>query len=711
MLLSLLALIPPDIQRDSYGVPQIRAASAEEAFYLAGYAVAEDRIWQMEMSRRVARGRMAEVTGARDAAADAEVRQLGYRDAELQTQLDKLSPFARMGFREYARGVNAYLDAHKTDLPAEFAQAGLTPEPWTETDSAAIAVRLMQQFGRGGAGELRNLALVEYLRARPQTKDRVLDVLDDLAWIDPGRSPSTIPAPPGAFTAFPKPDRKTSERHLASLPRLNLLELVPAIRVASREASNLVAERVGSPFKTGSYAMVVGAKRSATGHPILLSAPQMGFRTPSIVHEISIDAPGVRVAGIGIPGVPGIVIGMTPDIAWGLTSGIADTDDIRIAKPGALSVRESTETIRIKNAADRSVPVRRAEMGPVLLQTANGTRFVRHSAYWMRELESVDALANLWRAKTAGEADAAISRATMSFNFFYATRTGDIGYRYGGLVPVRPAGFDPRLPSLIDSGDRWTRMMTPLEMPHLSNPSSGLLTNWNNRPAPNWMNGDTPTFGRLNHVTAIDAALPKGEITAQDVERAAWSIARVDAFWPAFRPHVQRVLPRLSVSAREGILGFDGSMLEGSRQAGVYARFLDNLRRELFLPVTGDFLSFDNFRTITQPTALLNALEGRTKVDYRAGRTTDSVVIAALEKSASGEPYRSGTIAVPGEAPVPYSDRGTYIQVIEMLPSGPYGRSVLPPGNAERGAHRLDQAPLSRAWTYKAMTRFPLDKR
>lgn len=705
MLVALLALLPPAIARDAYGVPQIKASSPEEAFYLSGYAVAEDRMWQMEMSRRVARGRVAEVTGAQDATADAEVRQLGYREEELQAQLSKLSAFARMGFREYTRGVNAYLADHRSDLPPEFERAGVTPEPWTETDSAAIAVRLMQQFGRGGAGELRNLALVEYLRARPATKDRVLDVLDDLAWFDPGPSPSTIPSYPGAFTAFPRPDRKTSERHLASLPRMNLLELVPAIRVASRETSNLVAERVGAPYKTGSYAVVVGSSRSATGRPILLSAPQMGFRTPSIVHEIALDAPGVRVAGIGIPGVPGVVIGMTPDIAWGLTSGIADTDDIRIAKPGTVEVRESTETIRLRGLPDRKVAVRRTDRGPVLLQTANGTRFVRHSAYWMRELESVDALAGVWRSKSAAEADAAISRATMSFNFFYATRAGEVGYRYGGLVPIRPAGFDPRLPSLIDGGDRWERMMTAAEMPHVVNPRSGLFTNWNNRPAPNWMNGDTPTFGRLNRVSAIDAALPAGLVTAQDLERTAWKIARTDPFWPAFRPYVLRALPRLSPAAREAIQGFDGSMLDGSRQAGTYSRFLDELRRSLFLPVTGDFLSFENFRTITQPSALLNALEGKTKIDYRAGRSAEAVVVAALEK-AVGPVYRAPGITVPGETPIPYSERGTYIQVIEMLASGPYGRNVLPPGNSERGEHRLDQAPLSRAWTFKPMIRF-----
>jgi penicillin amidase len=244
-------------------------------------------------------------------------------------------------------------------------------------------------------------------------------------------------------------------------------------------------------------------------------------------------------------------------------------------------------------------------------------------------------------------------------------------------------------------------------MPQVVNPREGLLTNWNNRPSSGWLNADTPAFGRLHRVSALRAALPKGPLTAQDVERAAWTIARTDPFWPAFRPHVLRALPRLSPAAREAIEGFDGSMLAGSRQAATYNRFLDALRRELFIPITGDLLSFENLRTITQPTTLLNALEGRTKVDYRAGRTTTDLVVTALEAAAKGEAFRPGAIAVPGEPPIPYSERGTFIQIVEMLADGPYGRSVLPPGNAERGPHRLDQAPLARAWTFKPMPRLP----
>ena len=157
------------IERDAYGVPHIVAKSLEEAFYNAGYAVAEDRLWQMENSRRLARGKMAEVFGKSMADSDKETVRIGYTDAELQAQLDKMSPKLRIAYREYVRGVNAYIDdaTRKDELPKGYADNDFRPEPWSELDSAAITVRLFQMFGRGGAGEVRNLALLTYLQTQP----------------------------------------------------------------------------------------------------------------------------------------------------------------------------------------------------------------------------------------------------------------------------------------------------------------------------------------------------------------------------------------------------------------------------------------------------------------------------------------------------------------------------------------------------------------
>lgn len=679
-----LAPNPATIVRDPYGVPTVSAEASADMFYGQGYAVAEDRMWQLEMSRRVARGRISEVTGAADASADAETLRQGYSEAELQTQFDHLSPLGRTAYQRFADGVNAYLTDHQNDLPEGYARLGFRPEPWTPLDSVAITVRLMQQFGRGGAGELRNLTLIEYLRTRPQTKDRILDVLDDLAPLNPKGSPSTLPfgRPP-----YPLPDRKASERQLAALPRFSLLELAPAARIASREASDLVAERVAAPYHTGSYAIVVGRSRSATGYPLLLSAPQMGFRRPSIVHEMTLRSAGINVSGIDVPGIPGVVIGRTATIAWGLTSGIADTDDIGIVRPNTLPVTTREIPYNVKGVGGRKVVAERTAMGPVLLATRDGNRFVRQSTYWMRELESWDALAGVWTARNVRQADRSISRATMSFNFFCADGR-DIAYRYVGLVPKRPADYDPRFPRVLSATDKPLPLIPADDMPHAVNPPGDLLTNWNNRPTPNWPNGDTPAFLALNRVAALNRAIPRGRLRPEDLIVAAHSISLDAPSWPYFR----RYLPQL----RE----FDGKMVAGSLPAGVYERLLDELRLSLFEPVTGTFLSMDNLRLIAQPGVVLDALAGRTKVDYRAGRSITKIVAEAYAKAVKGPEYVPDQINST-QPPVLYANRGTYIQVVELGPGTPRARTVLPPGNAERGTHTDDQAPLSREWNFK----------
>jgi penicillin amidase len=113
-------------------------------------------------------------------------------------------------------------------------------------------------------------------------------------------------------------------------------------------------------------------------------------------------------------------------------------------------------------------------------------------------------------------------------------------------------------------------------------------------------------------------------------------------------------------------------------------------------------LTPDVFELAAQPSVMLAALQGKTKFNYLQGRKAEDVVLAALSAAKSGV-YHAPTIKVPGEDPIPYSNRGTYIQVIELLPSGPSGRNVFPPGVTASGPHSRDQVNLSRAWLYKPM--------
>ena len=187
------------------------------------------------------------------------------------------------------------------------------------------------------------------------------------------------------------------------------------------------------------------------------------------------------------------------------------------------------------------------------------------------------------------------------------------------------------------------------------------------------------------------------------MERAAWTIARRDETWRYFKPFVEKVWQGT------GLEGFDGWMLDGSSQAQEYRLFLDDLREELFLPTTGNFIAPDNFRTIAQPSVMLKALEGKTKLDYLKGRHPSDIVRKAIVKSGARlanlnvPRFVANPIPVPGQPPIPYSNRGTYIQVVEVLPTGPEGRNIVTPGVAESGEHSLDQVHLARAWMYKAM--------
>jgi penicillin amidase len=739
LLLTLaLALQPAPIQRDSYGVPLVTAANEREAFFHFGRAVAEDRLWQMELSRRMARGRLAEVLGTPGVASDRNVARTGYTDDEVQRQFDLMPARVKALFREYARGVSDVIASRKDSgtLPPGYTQNGIEPEPWTVVDSAAIAINLLRQFGRGGAGELRNYALYLYLQGQP-CKDKVLDVVDDLAWQNDPDSVPTVRAEDDPLgndhPVFPTVSRAQTEAHVKSLPPTNLLELFPAIQLATGEASDLIAEELSLPYKMGSYAVVVAPQRSRTGYPLLLSAPQMGHTDPSVVHEVAIDCPTIKVAGIDVPGVPIVAIGNTPWMAWGLTSGVADIEDVfyspivddatyKYGNEDRKFVRFTRE-IKVKGGDPVSVEVLRTHHGPVMLNSRIGKCvYSVQSSFWNRELNGISALIELYSAKDARAIEAAISRVPVTFNFFFATTRGEYGFRYAGLVPYRAKALDPRFPALSRPENDWTGFVSASTMPYVSSTKSGVIANWNNKPATWWPNFDTPVWGSPFRNEVLLAAVPAGKLGRFELERAAWTIARRDsetsgALIEDFRALLTGPLDGNPLPRYLG--AFDGWNVEGSVGALIYDEAVSQLRRELFQPSIGTLVQPAIFEQVVQPSVILKALRGETKYDFLNGRRVPDVVSAALAGTmatlamAHGEDpaawsFRPGRIALRTGAPIPYNNRGTYIQITELAPV-PFARSVASPGVAETGPHAADQADLARAWTYKPVWRIQPD--
>jgi len=684
-----LVLPLPTIQRDEWGVPNVIAATEAEGFKGLGYAVAQDRLWQMELSRRLSRGTMSEVLGQAYVAADRETLKTGYTDAELQSQFNSLPANLREGYAAYAEGVNERIAS--LPLPEGYAANGFTPAPWTVLDSVAININLLQRFGRGGAGELRNLLLLKYAETKPKLKARKFDFFDDFVFTDSsGSIPTLIPSDDrNPRTPFPKWTRKDTERQYAALPPLGLLDLAGAVKVASRADTQLIAERVSAPFHTGSYAVVVSPRLSQTGHPLLLSGPQMGFSNPSVVHQIRMETPTLSFEGMDVPGIPGVLVGTTPNVSWGLTTGVADTEDMVVVRDLS-KVTRTVRTLRTKGKADELIERLTVGSDPVVLKR-DTFAIVQKSAFRGNELQSTVSLNSAWRARTGSEFDLALQNASLNFNAFWATRDGHIGWRYCGHYPIRQSGVDPRLP--IEESQTWTGFATAAQMPHVIDPASGILFNWNNKPTAWWPNSDTPAWGAIFRNSELKAALGAAPYNIQRLERAAWQIARTDETWPYFAPFAK---------ADPNLAAFDGWLLDGSEVAPYYRAWLDRLRRDLFVDTTGDFLGESNFRLVTQPSVILRALQGKTKLDYRGKRNVPGLASSALARDLY-RPYQSGRIPSPDQIPVPYSNRGTYIQLVQLSPGGITGRNVAPPGTRESGDHVSDQANLARTWTYRPM--------
>lgn len=687
----------------------------DEAMKWAGYATAQDRMWQMEMSRRASRSRLAEAFGSSYVAADKQQFQQFYTPVELQKQYDKLPGKMKNWFIAYTAGVNKFLG--EGNLPPEYAKNNLKPEPWTVLDSAAITINLVQLFGRGGAGELRNLAMYKYLELQPKVAKRALDVFDDFAWQNDSKAIPTCydeddkVNPP----TFPSPNATQSLKHLSMLPDLSMFDLLPGIRVVSLDESKRQSEQLATPFKTGSYCVVVNKERSASGNAMLISGPQMGFTVPSIVHEMSIHVPGLDLAGMDVPGIPGVVIGATPDAAWGLTTGVADTEDIYLLKSmeGGYKVDDvnkkitvTTYDIPVKGEAAQKVVRQDTEYGPIVYEVKQKmAAFARKRIYQGRELQSYEAVVGLWNTKTKQDFDKATKRATMNFNCFIALKTGDVGWRYLGEVPLRAAEFDPRFPLPATKASEWKGVIPFDQMPNVWNPKRGWIANWNNKPVSWWPNLDTPAWGEaFRNNVLVNHLLPAGKKTLSDLEQVVPTLAINNETW--------NTLSAFLTPENKGSTGafdaFHGAMLAESNDAAIYQRFVPELRNAIFLPTTNNFAGGDNFALVAQPDVMARALRKETKFDFLGSRTQADIIQEAYNKAKSAvgsKVFDPATIPVPagsGIAPIPYRNRGTYIQIVE-LGVKPNGRNVVTPGVATAGQHSFDQTELARTFTFKPM--------
>jgi penicillin amidase len=464
---------PVTIGFDADGIPRIQAATDTDAAAALGFVHARDRMFQMELMRRAASGRLSELAGPATLPIDRMMRVLGLR-RRAEADLPLLDADTRAVLDAYARGVNTWIEARGRRAAPEFLLLG-APAPWTSLDSLLWGETMGLWLSSNWRTELSRLALAG------KTPQWMIDTL----W------------PPDHATGHPE----------ASRPAPSVADAAPGVIAPDLGAEHLLAvlPRFPGPFTqpgTASNAWAVDGAHSATGAPLLAGDPHLAFGFPGIWYLARIDTPHTTLAGATAPGVPFMVLGRNRDIAWTFTTTGADTEDLFIETavgtsdyatpdgPRPFVIRH--EIIKIKGQADQLLTVRETRHGPVISDLQGGTGPIL--AVSMASLQPGNLAAGGLRALNlahsvteAGHAAPAITAPIQ--NLTVADRAG-IGLFVTGRVPIRRAGDGSAPVQGADGAHDWIGWASGEQLPHVVAPASGHLINANERVAP----ADFPVF-------------------------------------------------------------------------------------------------------------------------------------------------------------------------------------------------------------------------
>ncbi len=485
-----------NILRDEWGIAHIYAETQEDLFFAQGFVAAQDRLWQMDLWRRVGEGKLAEVLGPRAVERDRFARLIRYR-GDMKAEYESYAPDAKEIIESFVRGVNAYIKHSKDRLPIEFQLTGVKPEPWTpEVCLTRMAGFVMTRNAQTEI--LRSQLVLEYGK----------DFVDEWIETDPSRK---IEIPQG----------------------LDLDGIDSKVLASANAAGGPV---VFNP-NDGSNNWVVDGTLSATGKPILANDPHRTIALPGLRYLVHLVGPGWNVIGAGEPALPGVAAGHNDRVGFGFTIVGIDQQDIYVEEtnPGNPDeyrrqgkwekMRVEREEIKVKGEAKpREVKLKFTAHGPVIYEDT-----ARRRAYALRWVGTEPGTAgylaslSLNRARNWQEFLKALERWKVpSENLVYADIEGNIGWVAAGMTPVRE-GWSGLLPVPGAKGKyEWQGFLPLSELPQTYNPSKHFIATANHNIMPpeyknllgyEWAN--PIRFRRISEVLGN----PTNKFTVSDFER------------------------------------------------------------------------------------------------------------------------------------------------------------------------------------------------
>jgi penicillin amidase len=598
------ALGPIDIVRDAEGVPHIYASSDRDAHFALGFVHAQDRLWQIELNRRIAAGRMSEILGPSALDTDRFLRTLGVR-RNAEAILANVSTDTRNALEAYAQGVNSYLAQRKGPLPPEFIITGApAPEPWQPADSIAWQTMLAWDLGANWSQELLRMRLSQRL---------------SLEQIN-----AFLPPYPGD-------------------PVLKTQDYTKLYRELSGTTQQLAAVAKAAPPSylegMGSNNWVLAGSQTTTGKPLLANDPHLGMTAPGLWYFAHMSAPGLNVIGVTLPGIAGVVLGRNDHIAWGFTNTAPDVQDLYIerinpANPkqyqtpqGWAEFKSRTETIKVKGQPDVMLDVRETRHGPVI---TGALPIVEKAALDARKYVIAFAWTALRPDDMTVQAGNKINRATNWQEFLNAVRDfgspqqnmvfadvrGNIGFVAPARVPVRKPEND--LHGLApapgwDSRYDWDGFIPFDELPRLYNPPSHRIVTANEKIVgphyPHFLTSEWALPYRAKRIAALLNAKSAHDMASfAAIQKDHVSLAAQELL-----PIVRQTVPRSerAKAVLDGLAKWDGAMAMERWEPLLFTGWMREASRAIFADELGEALMKDYWEQRNVHLSMVNVLRNK----------------------------------------------------------------------------------------------------
>jgi penicillin amidase len=558
---------PIEIVRDRWGVPHIFAVSDEDGYFGLGFAVAQDRLFQLELLRHVGQGRLAELFGRDVVDVDRLFRTMDFHGIAAR-RLARARPEVRAAFTAYARGINAAVASGAAGKPVEL-------------------TLLREDFAPARADDF--VGVLSYLVWSLQLSWRSDPLYEKLvARVGPERAAALFPSVGQADTAV-------FSRDAVAAPRAALFDLSPSGRDLLDHLPHFAA----------SNTWAVGPARSATGHALLANDPHLDIGLPSTWYHAHVKTPTLDVAGATIPGLPFVIIGHNDTIAWGLTNLMLDAGDFFVehtrGEPPAevlyrgdwVKLNSREERLRVKGAAPMTLTIRTTPHGPLVSDLVPGQKEAL-AFLWSysaaEDTNDIEAFFDLDRARDFGSFRAALGRmGGVAQNVAYADRAGHIGLMASGAIPRRLGQTDGRrFRRGWDGAEEWDGFVPVEQHPFVLDPREGWLAAANNATfdsnGPYYVSSYWEPADRFQRIREFLRERPRvtlDDMCALQRDTVLFSartlVPLIHEAYTASAPSDARVR-----AAQELLATWDGRMDADSAAAAVFAVFHKHLFHEVF---------------------------------------------------------------------------------------------------------------------------------